>query len=123
MWRAAARAAARVNARAELSNTVQASIKSAITTYAEDTGVADDNLNYMEQATVQRTDTILQGSTQADYWIGQDKTVYILMFLPYKAVMPEVNNIVKQYSESKQSEITVEKVADAVKKYQLLDEK
>ncbi|MCI1208223.1 MAG: LPP20 family lipoprotein [Treponema sp.] len=113
--------AARVNARAELANTVQASVKSAVTTYAEDTGIADDNLNYLEEATVQRTDAILQGSTQADYWVGQDETVYVLMYLPYNAVVPEVNNIVKEYSEDKQSKVTVEKVAEAVEKYQLLE--
>ncbi|QTQ13802.1 LPP20 family lipoprotein [Treponema parvum] len=112
--------AARVNGRAELANTVQVSLKGATTTYAEDTGIPEDALNYMEEAIVARTDALLQGSTQADYWVGPDNTVYVLMFLPYEAVLPTVNDIVKDYAANQKSEITVEKVSDAVKKYKLL---
>ena len=111
--------AARANGRAELANTVQASVKSAITTYAEDTGLSADTLNYMEQATVQKTDSILVGSTQKDYWVGPDETVYVLMYLPYTAVVPAANNVIKDYIPDAKTELTVEKVQAAVEKYKL----
>jgi hypothetical protein len=114
--------AARVNGRAELANTVQTTVKSAIATYAEDTGIPSDTLNYMEEATVAKTDAMLQGSKQSDYWVGPDSTVYVLMFLPYKAVVPATNEIVKDYVKDPKSEITEQKVAEALKKYNLTTE-
>lgn len=112
---------ARTTGRAELQRTVQTTIKSAITTYAQDTGIPDDKLNYMEEATVDRTAGIMQGSTQKDYWVAQDETVYVLMYLPYNAVVPAANDIVSEYAVDKKSQITQEKVAEALKKYNLLD--
>ena len=112
---------AQTNGRAELARTVQAPVKSAITTYAEDTGVKDDVLNYMEEATVVRTAQILQGSTQKDYWVDKDETVFVLMFLPFNAITPVANNIVSEYVTDKKTEITEAKVAEALKKYKLLD--
>lgn len=112
--------AARVNGRAELANTVQVSLKGVTTTYAEDTGISEDALNYMEEALVQKTDTLLNGSTQEDYWVGADETVYVLMYLPYEAVLPAVNEVVSDYSANQKSEVTVEKVAAALEKYNLL---
>lgn len=114
--------AARVNGRAELANTVQVSLKGATTTYAEDTGIPEDTLNYIEEAIVQKTDQILQGSTQSDYWVGPDNTVYVLMFLPYESIIPQVNEIVKDYTTNKKSELTVDKVAAAVEKYNLIED-
>jgi hypothetical protein len=113
--------AARTNGRAELLRMVQTTLKSAVTTYAQDAGVAADALAYMEQATVDRAAGILQGSAQKDYWVGADNTVYILMFLPFKAVVPAANNIVDEYVTDKKTEITEEKVAEALKKYQLIN--
>ncbi|MDE5899224.1 MAG: LPP20 family lipoprotein [Treponemataceae bacterium] len=111
---------AQTNGRAELARTVQTTLKSVITTYAEDTGVKDDVLNYMEEATVQRTAGILQGSTQKDYWVDADETVFVLMYLPYNAVTPVANNIVSEYATDRKTEITEAKVAEALKKYNLL---
>ena len=113
--------AARVSGRAELANTVKTALKGVTTTYAEDTGVAADTLNYMEEAIVQKTDAVLQGSTQEDYWVGPDNTVYVLMFVPYEAVVPVVNETVSDYAVDKKSEVTTEKVKAAVEKYKLLD--
>ena len=89
---------AQTNGRAELTRTVQVTLKNVITTYAEDTGVKDDVLNYMEEATVQRAAGILSGSKQADYWVDADETVFVLMYLPYNAVTPAANDIVSEYS-------------------------
>jgi len=111
---------AETNGRAELARTVQTTIKSALTTYAQDTGVKDDVLNYMEEATVQRTAGILTGSTRKDYWVDQDQTVYALMYLPIKAVVPATNAILDEYVTDKKSQITEEKVSEALKKYNLL---
>lgn len=112
---------AQTNGRAELTRTVQVTLKNVITTYAEDTGVKDDVLNYMEEATVQRAAGILSGSKQADYWVDADETVFVLMYLPYNAVTPAANDIVSEYSVDKKTEITEAKVAEALKKYNLLN--
>lgn len=111
---------AETNGRAELARTVQTTIKSVLTTYAQDTGVKDDVLNYMEEATVQRTAGILAGSSRKDYWVDQDGTVHALMYLPIKAVVPEANAIVDEYVTDKKTRITEEKVEAALKKYNLL---
>ena len=112
---------AQTSGRAELARTVQTTLKSVMVTYAEDTGVKDDILNYMEEATVQRTAGILQGSTQKDYWVDADETVFVLMYLPYNAITPTANDIVSEYVTDKKTEITEKKVAEALKKYNLLD--
>ena len=78
-------------------------------------------LNYMEEATVQRTAGILQGSSQKDYWVDADETVFVLMYLPYNAITPTANDIVSEYVTDKKTEITEKKVAEALKKYNLLD--
>ena len=75
----------------------------------------------MEEATVQRTAGILQGSTQKDYWVDADETVFVLMYLPYNAITPTANDIVSEYVTDKKTEITEKKVAEALKKYNLLD--
>lgn len=113
--------AARTNARAELTQTVQTTLKTAVTTYAEDMGASDSALNYMEQATVERAVGILQGSSQKDQWVDNDGTTYVLMFLPFKAMLPEANNIVDEYVSDKKAQITEQKVAEALKKYRLLE--
>ncbi|MBP5519807.1 MAG: LPP20 family lipoprotein [Treponema sp.] len=113
--------AARTNGRAELLRTVQSTLKSAITTYAEDTGVPSQTLNYMEAATVERTAGILQGSQQKDYWMDEDGTVYVLMYLPFKGLAVEANNIIDDYVTDAKTKITEEKVAAALKKYNLLN--
>lgn len=112
---------AQTNGRAELARTVQVTLKNVITTYAEDTGVKEDIINYMEEATVQRTAGILNGSKQTDYWVDADETVFVLMYLPYNAVLPAANDIVSEYVVDKKSEITEAKVAEALKKYNLLN--
>ena len=113
--------AARTNGRAELLRTVQTTLKTAITTYAEDTGVSSQTLNYMEAATVERAAGVLNGSQQKDYWMDEDGTVYLLMFLPYESLAIEANNIIDEYVTDAKTKITEEKVAAALKKYNLLN--
>ena len=113
--------AARTNGRAELLRTIQTTLKTAITTYAEDTGVASQTLNYMEAATVDRAAGILNGSQQKDYWMDDDGTVYVLMYLPFESLAIEANDIVDEYVTDAKTRITEEKVAEALKKYNLLN--
>lgn len=111
---------AETNGRAELAIHVQTTIKAATTTYIEDTGVAKDNLTYLENAVVERTSAILQGSSRKDYWVDSDNTVYALMYLPYKAVVPAATNIMNEYSVDEKTKLTEQKVEEALKKYNLL---
>lgn len=112
---------AETNGRANLARMTQTTIKSVLTTYAEDTGIKDDVLNFMEEATVERTAAVLTGSTRKDYWQDQDGVVYALMYLPLKAVVPTVNSIIDDYAVDKKTKITEEKVAEALEKYNLLN--
>ena len=113
--------AARTNGRAELLRTVQTTLKTAVTTYAEDTGVASQTLNYMEAATVERAAGVLNGSQQKDYWMDEDGTVYVLMYLPFESLAIEANDIIDEYVTDAKTKITEEKVAAALKKYNLLN--
>ena len=112
---------AETNGRAELARTVQTTIKAATTTYAQDSGVASDNLAYLESTVVERTAGILKGSSRKDYWVDTDGTVFALMFVPYKAITPEATAIVNEFAVDEKTKYTEEKVEEALKKYNLLD--
>lgn len=106
---------AKANGRTELANTLQVSVKNALQTYTRDTGVKEDVLTYMEAASVQKSDAMLKGSKQVDYWLGPDETAYVLMFLPYQAVVPELNAVVKEYTQTEKTAFTVETAHDFIK--------
>ncbi|MCQ2611314.1 MAG: LPP20 family lipoprotein [Treponema sp.] len=108
---------AKANARNELSKTVQVATKSVLRTYAQDTGIAKDTINYMEEAIEQKTNNLLEGSRQVDMWQAEDGTIYVLMYLPYKAVLPAVKQIADNYKQDVKSQLTEEKAKAAFKKY------
>lgn len=112
---------AETQGRAELTRMVQATVKDVVTTYVQDTGIEKDALSYLENATTQRSVGILKGSKRVDYWVDEDNTVFALMYLPYSAVVPSANEIVSEYVVDAKTKITEDKVAEALKKYKLLD--
>jgi hypothetical protein len=98
--------AAQLAARTNLAYELKVEITATATKVGKDTGMAQDAINGFEEKMRQSTDQMLQGSRQVDRWVDQDETVWILMFLPYKAMLPAVNESVKEYSPSTKSEIT-----------------
>ena len=108
---------ARSNARTELSRTVAASTQSVLRTYTQDTGNSKDVLNYLEEATQIKTANILQGSKQVDMWKAADGTYYVLMYVPYKAILPEVTTEVSNFVQDTKTVLTEAKALEAFKKY------
>lgn len=108
---------ARTNGRAELGRTILASTKSVLRSYTEDTGNAKDSLTYMEEAIEVKSVNILQGSKQVDMWKAEDGTIYVLMFVPYTAVLPEVTQAYNDFVQDAKTVLTQEKAQAAFKKY------
>lgn len=98
---------ARLNARAELGRTIASATKSVLRSYTEDAGNEKDVLNYLEEAVEIKSANIITGSEQVDMWKAKDGTYYVLMFVPYKAVLPEVTEISKKASDFVQDTKTV----------------
>lgn len=108
---------ARANARAELSRTVAASTQSVLRSYVQDTGNSKDALNYLEEATQIKAANILKGSKQVDMWKAADGTYYILMFVPYTAVLPEVTETAADFVEDAKTILSEVKAKEAFQKY------
>lgn len=91
---------AEINGRAELSRTVSSATQSVLRTYTQDAGSSKDVLNYLEEATQVKAANVLKGSTRADMWTAQDGTVFVLMFVPYEAVLPTLTEPIEELSRS-----------------------
>lgn len=108
---------ARTNGRAELGRTILASTRSVLRSYTEDTGNAKDALTYMEEAIEVKSVNILQGSKQVDMWKAEDGTIYVLMFVPYTAVLPEVTQSYNDFVQDAKTVLTEAKAQAAFQKY------
>jgi len=112
---------AKANGRIELARQLNVEVQSALTTYQQDSGVDDQSqvINFMEEASVQKTDAWLQGTKQVDYWLGADGTAYVLMFLPYDLIVPTVNQALVDFTRNPSAKFAEEKALDALKRYGL----
>ncbi|MBQ0003407.1 MAG: hypothetical protein KBT21_07695 [Treponema sp.] len=108
---------ARTNGRAELGRTILASTRSVLRSYTEDAGNAKDALTYMEEAIEVKSVNILKGSKQADMWKAEDGTIYVLMFVPYTAVLPEVTQSYNDFVQDTKTVFTEAKAQAAFQKY------
>lgn len=115
---------AEINGRAELSRTVSAATKSVLRTYTQDTGNSKDVLTYLEEATEVKAANVLKGSKRKDMWTAQDGTVYVLMYVPFEAILPTLTESIseaeKNYKNFKQDEKTIlteQKAQAAFEKY------
>jgi hypothetical protein len=72
---------AEANARADIANQIEAQIKSAVTSYTQESGVDDETqvINFAEQVTRQVTDTTLKGARTKQRAIMDDGSVWVLM--------------------------------------------
>lgn len=115
---------AELNGRAELARTVKAATESVLRSYTQDTGNSKDVLTYLEEATQIKAANVLKGTTRKDMWTAQDGTVYVLMFIPYEAVLPSVTEPIaelsrsgKEFSQDVKSILTEAKALAAFEKY------
>lgn len=115
---------AEINGRAELARTVSAATQSVLRTYTQDTGSSKDVLTYLEEATQIKAANVLKGTTRKDMWTAQDGTVFVLMFIPYEAVLPSVTEPIadavkgaKNFTQDAKSILTEAKALAAFEKY------
>jgi len=71
-------------ARNDIAFQMNAQIQAAITDYAQESGVDDNNqvINFVETISRQTTETTLQGTRQEEAYVAQDGTVFILVSFP-----------------------------------------
>lgn len=91
---------AEINGRAELARTVSAATQSVLRTYTQDTGNSKDVLTYLEEATQVKAANVLKGSKRKDMWTAQDGTVFVLMYIPYEAVLPTLTEPIKEAAKN-----------------------
>lgn len=114
---------ARAEARTELARELKSNVQAATQTYVDDFG---DNTNRQSltglvDTAVQRTDAMMAGSQQIDYFEDSDGTVYVLMYLPYNAVVPTLNEALSatsaEFTRDETAAFTEQKMAEAYEKY------
>ncbi len=110
---------ARAEARVELARELKVEVQSVLQTYVDDTGsdTARQNLSGMQDSALLKTDAMLQGSQQVDYYQDKDDTVYVLMYLPYEATLPVLNETVANFTRDPTAAFTEAKMAEAYDKY------
>ena len=115
---------AEINGRAELARTVSAATQSVLRTYTQDAGSSKDVLTYLEEATEVKAASVLKGSQRKDMWTAQDGTVFVLMFVPYEAVLPTVTESIsdaakniKDFKQDAKTLLTEAKALAAFEKY------
>lgn len=115
---------AELNGRAELARTVSAATQSVLRTYTQDTGNSKDVLTYLEEATQIKAANILKGSKRKDMWTAQDGTVFVLMYVPYEAVLPTLTEPIaeaaknfKDFKQDAKTVLTEAKALAAFEKY------
>lgn len=116
--------AAELNGRAELARTVSAATQSVVNQYTQDTGSSKDVLTYLEDITQTKTANVLKGSKRVDYWQAENGTVFVLMYIPYNAVLPnvvepinEMTEDVTNFTQSVKATYTEAKALAAFEKY------
>lgn len=117
--------AAQANARDNMARTLETAVKNVVESYLQNSGIETDmqtSARYME-ASVQKSTQVLRGLAQQGYWMDQDGTAYVLMFLPYSFAAPETTKIVEEVTQDVKKKnavvITEEDFAKAVEKYGL----
>lgn len=115
---------AEMNGRTELSRTIRSATESVLRSYTQDTGSSKDVLTYLEEASQIKTANVLKGATRKDMWTAQDGTVFVLMFVPYEAVLPTVTEPVsdfakgaKNFTQDAKTVLTEAKALAAFEKY------
>ena len=108
--------------RTELARTLKAEIKAVTQTYIDDAGSDKDRqaLAAFQESTLEKTQAILQGSQQVDYYLGDDGTVYVLMYLPYDSAVKTLNEEAaksKGFKENQTAAFTKEQMAEAFERH------
>lgn len=106
-------------ARLELAQSVEVSVKGITQTLVDDQGAEDDRqyLAALSENAALTTEAILNGSEQADLYKADDGTIYVLMFLPKSTFVTELTKKASTFNRTSSAAYTEEKMAEAYEKY------
>ena len=107
-------------ARLELAQSVEVSVKGITQTLVDDQGAAEGDRQFLaalsENAAL-TTEAILNGSEQADMFKAGDGTIYVLMYLPKSTFVTELTKKASTFNRTSSAAYTEEKMAEAYEKY------
>ncbi len=110
---------ARAQARLELAQEVEVQVKGVTQTLIDDQGAEGDRqyLAALTENAALVTESVLNGSEQADMYKGDDGTIYVLMYLPKSTFVTELTKQANSFNRTSSAAYTEEKMAEAYEKY------
>ncbi len=109
---------AEANARADIANQIEAQIKSAVTSYAQEAGVGDDTqvIEFAETITRQVTDTTLSGAITKQRAPMEDGGVWILMIYNKESMLGSFEEAAESFERKESAAFAEFKAAKALEK-------
>ncbi len=80
-------------------------------------GSATDSIKGFEENAMQTAEASISGFEQKAYYIAEDGTVFILLFLPYKTQVSNLNTLAKKYNISEEYLASQAKMKEAYDRY------
>lgn len=110
---------AKAQARLELAQAVEVQVKGITQTLIDDQGADDDRqaLAALTENAALTTEAILNGSEQVDMFKANDKTIYVLMYLPKSTFVTELTKKANTFTRTSSAAYTEQKMAEAYDKY------
>jgi hypothetical protein len=109
---------AEANARADIANQIDAQIKSAVTSYAQEAGVGDDTqvIEFAETITRQVTDTTLSGAITKQRAPMEDGGVWILMVYSKESLLGSFEEAAESFERNEGAAFAEFKASQALDK-------
>ena len=80
-------------------------------------GSSTDSIKGFEENAMQTAEASVSGFEQKDYYIAEDGTVFILLFLPYETQVSNLNSVAKKYNISEEYLASQAKMREAYERY------
>lgn len=111
---------AEANARADIANQIEAQIKSAVTSYAQEAGVGDDTqvIEFAETITRQVTDTTLSGAITKQRAPMEDGGVWVLMVYSKESLLGSFEEAAESFERNEGAAFAEFKAAQALEQLQ-----
>jgi len=111
---------AETNARADIANQIETQIQSAVTSYMQEAGTADDmqTIEFVESITRQVTDTMLSGVITEQRNPMEDGGVWVLMKYGKNSFLENFETVAKEFERSESAEYAEFKAAQALERLQ-----
>jgi len=107
---------AETNARADIANQIETQIQSAVTSYMQEAGTADDmqTIEFVESITRQVTDTMLSGAITEQRNPMEDGGVWVLMKYGKESFLESFEAVAESFERSESAEYAEFKAAQAL---------